>query len=400
MQKFRYRAKREDGRDLTGWVEAAGFKSAAAVLRSRNLVVISLIESKENILNSLLFHFQHVSQSDIVDFTRQLATMLNAGLPLVEALKSLEEQSKPALKRIINEILNDVRGGLPLFNALSKHPKYFSRTYLALVKSGETAGTLDKVLKKLAENMEKQRRFKGAVKSALIYPTIVIITMIVVGFLVMVFVIPKLLVMFKDMNVTLPLPTLILITISDFTSRFWWLVICLAAGGVYAFLTYKKTRVGRQKVDYLTLNIPLFGNLLKKVILADLMRTLSMLISTGVSIIDALNIVAEASPNVVFEEAILDAAKDVSRGVPLASNFSKYEFFPPILSQMVAIGEETGKLDEVLERVANYFEEESDQAIKGLTSAIEPLMIVFLALGVAFLVFAIIMPIYNLTSSF
>lgn len=400
MIKFFYNARTAEGKKIRGLVEARNEKGAASVLRSKGLVVVGLKEKGQGFLSNLLIIFQRVSSNDVVDFTRQLATMVSAGLPLTQALEGLHDQAKPAFAKVLAEVLNDVRGGSSLHEALSKHSGVFPKIYLALVKSGETGGMLDEVLKKLADNLEKQRNFASRVKSAMIYPIIVLTAMVVVGFLMMVLVIPKLLGMYKEMGAKLPLPTQILIAIASFFSQFWWLLLLTIVGLIYGFIAWKKTPSGRKAVDGFWFKIPLLGRLKEKVILTDLMRTLSMLISTGVSIIEALNIIAEAAGNVIFEEAIKASAKEVEKGTSLAVSFGRYEFFPPIVPQMVAIGEETGKLDEVLARVAIHFEEESDLAIKGLTAAIEPIMIIVLGLGVGFLVMAIILPIYNLTAQF
>jgi len=400
MKKFRYKAKTSDGKTVKGIVEANNDKGAIAILRSNNLVVTELkIIEKSNLAN-FLSSFQRISTNDVVDFTRQLATMVGAGLPLTDSLANLTEQARPAMAKVLTDVVNDVRSGVSLYDALAKHPKVFSPIYLALVKSGEAAGLLDTVLKKLADNLEKQRNFGARIKSAMVYPVIVTIAMVVVAFLMMILVIPKLLSMYKEMGATLPLPTLILITVSNFMVNFWWLMLIIIFGGLYGAFMWNNTFQGRKFFDSLWFKIPVVNTLKIMVILTDLTRTLSMLVATGVSIIEALNIVSKAAGNVIVEDAIKNCGEAVEKGVPLATAFSRYEFFPPLLSQMVAVGEQTGKLDEVLGRVAIHFEEQSDLAIKGLTSAIEPLMIILLGIGVGFLVIAVIMPIYNLTAQF
>ena len=400
LKKYRYKAKTFEGKEMKGLVEANSKRNAAMVLRGREMVVFEMKEIGNSAVASVFTIFQRVSVNDIVNFTRQLSTMISAGLSLIDALQGLQEQSKPVLAKVIGEILNDIRGGKTLYDAMSKHPKEFSPIYLALIKSGEMAGMLDKVLAKLAENLEKQRNFTSKVKSAMVYPVIVVIVMVAIAFLMMVLVVPKLVSMFEQMDIVLPLPTIILIAISGFFAKFWWLIIIFVFGGFYGFNVWKKTPNGKKKYDEILLKLPLAGKLLIKIILADVTRTLSMLIGTGVSIIEALNIVAEASGNTVFEQAIKASAKKVEKGAPLSTCLADYEVFPPIVPQMVAVGERTGKLDEVLSRIAINFEEESEIAVKGLTAAIEPLMIIILSVGVAFLVFSIILPIYNLTSSF
>jgi len=400
MKKFRYKAKTSDGKTVKGMVEANNDKGAIAILRSNTLVVTELKIIEKSNLSNFLSNFQRISTNDVVDFTRQLATMVGAGLPLTDSLANLTEQARPAMAKVLSDVVNDVRSGVSLYEALAKHPKVFSPIYLALVKSGEAAGLLDTVLKKLADNLEKQRNFGARIKSAMVYPVIVTIAMVVVAFLMMILVIPKLLSMYKEMGATLPLPTLILITVSNFMVNFWWLMLIVIFGGLYGTFMWNNTPAGRKFFDGLWFKIPIVNTLKIMVILTDLTRTLSMLVATGVSIIEALNIVSKAAGNVIVEDAIKNCAVAVEKGVPLATAFSRYEFFPPLLSQMVAVGEQTGKLDEVLGRVGVHFEEQSDLAIKGLTSAIEPLMIILLGIGVGFLVIAVIMPIYNLTAQF
>jgi len=304
------------------------------------------------------------------------------------------------MKKVIVEIVKDVEGGSSMHKALSKYPKYFSKMYLALIKSGETAGVLDKILLRLSETMEKQKEFQSKIKGALIYPVIVVVGMIMVSFIMMVFVIPKLMDMFLEFDLELPLATRILMFISNFMADYWYLIIAAIVGLVFFLKQWRKTEAGRLNIDEFLLRLPIFGALNEKVMLTEMTRTLSLLTTGGVSIIDSLNIVADISNNKVYEDIIKDVAKEVEKGSPLGISISKYPVFPPIVSQMMSVGEETGKLDEVLMKVSKHFEMESEFAIKGLTSAIEPLMIILLGFGVAFLVIAVIMPIYKLTSSF
>jgi type IV pilus assembly protein PilC len=305
------------------------------------------------------------------------------------------------MQKIVAQLLADVEAGESLSGAIGKHPKIFSPTYIALVKSGEVGGVMDTVLARLAENMEKQQEFGSKVKGAMIYPTIIVIGMVIVSFVMMIFVIPKLLSLYSDFNATLPLPTRILIGISGFFLRFWPVVILLAVGGFYLFNLYKSTPTGRRKVDELIFKIPVFGELQRQVILTELTRTLALMVGAGVPILEALNITSGVVGNTVISEALRDAAKQVEKGFPISFSFGRHpEAFPFLLSQMVAVGEETGKMDEVLTKISHIFEVESDEEVKGLTAAIEPIVMVILGLGVGFLVIAVILPIYNLTSQF
>jgi type IV pilus assembly protein PilC len=302
---------------------------------------------------------------------------------------------------VVNQILADVEGGESLSVALAKHPTVFTPTYIALIKSGETGGVLDSVLLRLSDNLEKEEEFRGKVKGALIYPAIIITGMVIVGFIMMVFVIPKLTALYTDFNATLPLPTRILIGISNVLVTFWPVFLALVVGGIWGFTAYRKTKEGRRQIDKLIFKIPIFGELEQQIILAELTRTLALMVGAGVPILEGLSVTAGVVRNSVIAEALKDAANMIEKGFPVAFSFAKHpEAFPYLLSQMIAVGEETGKMDEVLNKVSHVFELESDQKVKGLTAAVEPLVMILLGLGVGFLVIAVILPIYNLTSQF
>lgn len=401
MKRFIYKAKDRAGAVVTGEVEASNIQVAAKLVRQRGLVVITIKPASES-LGSIIRKFrERITLSDVSTFTRQLATMVNAGLPITEALLILRSQSKGPMQKVVAQILSDIEGGESLSSALSKHPKVFSATYLALVKSGEVGGVMDQVMVRLADNLEKEQEFKGKVKGALIYPAIIVIGMVAVALIMMIFVIPKLTSLYGDFGAKLPLATEILIGISTFFLKAWPLIIVGVLGSLYAFRAYRKTPTGRKRTDELIFKLPIIGQLQREVILTELTRTLSLMVGAGVSILEALNITAGVVGNSVIADALKDAAKQVEKGFPIAYSFSKHpEAFPFILSQMVAVGEETGKMEEVLQKVSHVFEVESDQKVKGLTSAIEPLVMILLGLGVGFLVIAIILPIYNLTSQF
>jgi len=401
MKRYIYKAKDKSGQLVTGEVEASGEQAAAKLVRNRGLVVISLRVKREIGLNLIKKFRERITSGDIATFTRQLATMVNAGLPITEALVILRSQAKGSMQKMVAQILADVEGGESLSAAFSRHPKVFSSTYIALVKSGEVGGVMDEVLVRLADNLEKQQEFKGKVKGALIYPAIIVIGMVVVGLIMMIFVIPRLTSLYSEFNAELPTPTKILIGLSNFLIRFWPLFLVLFGVGLYGFSLYRKTPKGRRKTDELVFRIPVFGDLQRQIILTELTRTLSLMVGAGVSILEGLNITAGVVGNRVIADALRDTAKQVEKGFPVAFSFAKHpEAFPYILSQMVAVGEETGKMDEVLTKVSHVFEIESDQKVKALTSAVEPLVMVLLGLGVGFLVIAIILPIYNLTSQF
>jgi len=401
MEKFTYIATDKDNKKAQGQIEAINQIQAQSILRSKGLFIISL-KKIEMLPPWMKFfkRFQRVKKEDVVHFTRQLATMINAGLPLTKALSILKYQSNLSMAKLVDEVLREVEGGGSFFKALSKHSGVFAPVYLALIKSGEAAGVLEKVLKRLAINLEKEAEFRSKTKSALIYPAIITVAMIVVAVVMMVFVVPKLTTLYDEFGADLPTMTKALIALSNFMVKAWYAVAFILVIGIYLFLNWKKTPAGRAVVDTYILKLPIIGNLKTKVILTEITRTLSLLVSSGISIIEALEIVSGAADNVVFSKSIKQAAKEVEKGIPLAAAIGQYEHFPPIVSQMLAVGEETGKVDEVMLNVSKYFETEAEQAVKGLTTAIEPLMMILLGVGVAFLVIAIVLPIYNLTSQF
>lgn len=401
MKRFNYKAKNKQGKTIQGLVEAIDSKGAVRILRERKLLVIFLKEHRESFkLASALPFLNKVSKDDLVNFTRQLSTMITAGLPLTDALMILKTQASPALTGVLEGVLKDVEGGEPLARSLGKHPKIFPTIYVALVRSGESAGVLDTILARLADNLEKEKEFRTKTKGALIYPAIIVTGMTIVAAIMMIFVIPKLTSLYDEFEAELPLVTRILLAISEFAVKSWYFILLLIVGAVVAFKRFYKTPTGKRVVDRQYLKMPIFGKLKTKIVLAEFTRTLSLLIGAGVAIIDSLNIVSSIAGNVTFEESIKRMAKRVEKGIPLASALSQEETFPPLVSQMVSVGEETGKVDEILDKISHYFESEAEAAIKGLTTAIEPLMMVLLGVGVGFLVIAVIMPIYNLTSQF
>lgn len=401
MKRFNYKARDKGGKLVNGEVEAIDASNAAKLVRGKGLLVLSIkpvIESPIAFIRNLK---NRITTADVATFTRQFATMVNAGLPITESLTILKSQAKGSMSKVVSQILADIEGGESVSKAIAKHPSVFSPTYIALVKSGEVGGVLDTVLVRLADDMEKQQEFKGKVKGALIYPAIIIVGMVIVAFIMMIFVIPRLTSLYDEFNAELPLPTKILIGMSDLVIKFWPLTLAAVVGGVYAFQAYRKTPAGKLKTDELQFKIPIIGELQKQVILTELTSTLSLMTGAGVSILEGLNITSEVVGNAVIGNALKDVSLQVEKGFPVSFAFAKHpDAFPFILSQMIAVGEETGKMEDVLKKVSHVFETESDQKVKGLTAAIEPVVMVILGLGVGFLVIAIILPIYNLTSQF
>ena len=404
MSLYRYSAKDLSGKKFVGEVEAIDEKALVSTLQGQGLVPIEIKERNTQsrvTIEKVLPKTGGVSSSEIVGFTRQLSTMISAGLPLTDALVILEKQTKNKhLARVLAEIVADVEGGTSLSQAFGKHPKIFDVIYIRLVEAGETGGVLDKVLNKLAESLEKEREFKSKTKGAFIYPAIVVVVMILVVSIMMIFVIPKLTSLYTEIGASLPLPTRILIFLSNFMRSFWWLLIMIIIVGIYSFKVFAKTPRGSMLVSNFVLRLPIWGKIRKTLVLAQFTRTLGLLIGSGIPIITALKVVADLLATPSYKEGIEFAISRVERGSPLYQPLATNPDFPPIVGQMVRVGEETGKMDEVLVRLSVYFEAESENLIRNLTTALEPVILVVLGLGVGILVLSIILPIYNLTAQF
>lgn len=404
MPKFGYRARDWNGALVKGVLDQPDEATVVESIRGSGLVPISVYRVTDNIFSNLVRLVSgRVGLKEVSTFTRQLSTMMTAGLALTDALSLLQKQAaeNPLMAEIMEHALTTVKGGQPLARALEKYERVFGSAYVASIKAGEEGGVLEEILKKLADNLEGENEFRAKVKGAMIYPVIVIVGMIVVTVIMMVVVVPKLTSLYADFGTAqLPMVTRILMDISGFAAKTWFLLPVLA-GGIYSFVKISQQNDNlRYRRDKLLLKIPIMGELSHKTILANTNRTLSMLLSAGISLVEALRIVSDVAGNEVYRLAYLKIAERVQKGFSIASSFEETGIFPIIVDQMITTGEATGKLDEVLLRVSSYFSAEAEQSVKALTSAIEPLIMIVLGVGVAFLVIAVIMPIYNLTSSF
>lgn len=401
MAFYQYKARTIEGKAVSGTVEAPTQQMASQLLHKKQLIVLSVRKTGGvggGLSNAVTL--KKVKFSDIVNFTRQLSTMVTAGLSLPDALEILRTQTKnPVFAEVLGDLGQHIVGGGNLADGLSKHSQHFPPIYIALVRAGESSGTLDTVLSRLAETMEAQQEFRSKVSGAMIYPIIILVGMAVVIMIMMTVVVPKLTSLYTDMNLTLPATTRFLISISNFFVRFWWLIIAASVGGAFTFKKWYKTPPGELTVDSFTLRLPLFGELQKKIILVEFTRTLAMLITAGIHILDGLRVLQGSLGNVLFRNAVSDITRKVEKGFSLGESFSQHEVFPPIVSQMMKVGEETGKLDETLTKLSVYFQSESEHLVRGLTTAMEPIIMVFLGLGVGFIVISVITPIYSLTSA-
>jgi len=397
---FQYKAIK-DGKTIIKKIEAASSEAVVDYLQKNDYFPISVEKVGEKNLNFLNTLTQRVDFNDVVDFTRQIAIMLNAGLTLIDSLEILKKQTtKLPLRKMIEEIDTKIKGGSSFSVALLDYKNIFSKLYISLVKSGEASGKLGEILLRLADNLEKEREFKSKLKGALVYPVIVIIGMFAVMFIMVTFVLPKLLGLYKDFNVELPTSTKILIAVSSFSTKFWPLVLVMIFVASYFAKKYLATKAGKNSFDQFILKLPVFGHIVSISALVESTRTLAILISSGISILEALSIVVDATENSVYQQAFLTVSHKVEKGLSLGTALEQEEMFPPILVQMSQVGEQTGNLDDTLFRLSKYFEMESEMATKTMTTLIEPAILVVLGVGVGFLVMSVITPIYNLTNSF
>lgn len=343
-----------------------------------------------------LSFLERVSIKDRAFFSRQLATMLGSGITLSESLKVLLAQTKnPMIVRALTQIIHDIESGLSFSVAIERHPKLFGDVYVAIVRSGEISGKLEEVLLQLAENIEKENALVSKLKSAMVYPIFIVTAMIGVSILMMVKVMPQLKSIFTESNVPLPLSTQFLLAGSDFMVKFWWLVVIGLVALVFGIAYYFRTYSGSRILNVIQVHMP--AGLPEDLYMARFTRTMSMLIKGGLPIIQSLDITANVMNNYLYRDVLVGARNEIERGLPLSAPLDRSSYFPKIVTQMILVGEQTGRLDQILERLAIYYEDEMDDKIKGISSLIEPVIIVILGLGVAFLVMAVLMPIYNIT---
>lgn len=398
--KLRYKATTPDGKIVQGVMDANDTNEAAKFLRAKDLFPIQIKKQSADLFIEKFLPFNKISASDVILFTRQLSSMLSSGLTLLRALQIFKDQTQnESMIDLVSGIITDIEEGKSFSYAIAKYPDVFSPVYVSLIKAGESSGLLDKVLLRLADNLEKNHKLKGTVKSALMYPAIVVILMIFVVFIMMIFVIPQLSVLYTSLNVPLPLPTKIVVGLSGIVGTFWPVIIVLVGLLMFFYRRWKKTEDGQLIMDSFTLKLPVFGPLIEETILAEFTRTFGLLIGTGTLVVESLLESADTTGNIHYKNAIKDVSKQVEKGVSIGDAMSSYSLFPPMLIQLVKIGEQTGKMDETLTKASEYFEEQVNDKVKTLTTALEPFIMIVLGVGVAFLIVSVITPIYSLISS-
>ena len=395
MASFAYVARETaSGREIRSSVEAVSEQAAIAALLNRNLLVVSI---QEKVGKKGKTGGGKVALADLVIFTRQLATMVDAGLAMVQSLQALADQTTNKVMRdVIKDVCTRVEGGDSFSEALQKHPKAFSRLYVCMVAAGEKGGLLAEILARLAVYLENSARLRKKVKSALMYPTVVSIVAVLITTFLLIKVVPVFGEIFKSFNSALPAPTQYLINLSQFVQHYILLILIGGAGSIYGWFYFIKTAPGRRFWDAYRIKLPIFGSIAHKICLARFTRTLASLIRSGVPILEVLQIVSQTVGNVIMEVAIKEAAVDIERGEGISAALSKHPVFPVMIIRMITAGEQTGKIDNMLERVSDFLDEEIETTLSGLTALIEPILIVFLGIVVGGMVICMFLPIFKL----
>ena len=396
MPSFAYVARETStGREIRNSVDAATEQAAITALLNRNLLVVSI---QEKVGKKGTTAGGKVALQDLVVFTRQLATMIDAGLAMVQSLQSLAEQtSNKVMRDVIKDICSRVEAGDSFSEALTKHPKVFNKLFVCMVGAGERGGLLAEILSRLATYLESTARLRRKVKSSMMYPVVVTVVAIGITIFLLVKVVPVFGEIFSSFNAKLPVPTQVLISVSDFVKRYIILILLLMGGTVYGWLYFIKTKPGRAFWDDRRIKLPIFGHIAHKICLSRFTRTFASLIRSGVPILEVMNIVSNTCGNVMMEKAIQSATSDIERGESISNALGKHPIFPSMIIRMITAGEQTGKIDSMLERISDFLDDEIETILSGLTALIEPLLIVFLGVVVGSIVICMFLPIFKLS---
>ncbi|MBY0246455.1 MAG: type II secretion system F family protein [Nitrospiraceae bacterium] len=402
MATFAYVGRSKSGAVKKGELVAKSRDEAVEQLRKQSVVVTSLEEKAARQGFSLSFG-SGVGEKDLVVFTRQFGTMINAGLPLIQCLEILSTQSENAvLRKAIGDVRAQVEGGSTFSDALRKHPKIFDDLYINMVHAGEVGGLLDTILSRLSKHIEKAMKLKGQIKSAMVYPAAIVGIATIVISVLMIWVIPVFEKMFKELSggkMALPGPTQLVIDMSNFAQAYWYIILAVIIGSVVALKKYYATTQGRLAIDKFVLKLPVFGDLIRKASVAKFTRTLGTLLASGVPLLEALTICAKTSGNKVVENSLLEAKVSISGGKTISEPLAKSGTFPKMVTHMISVGESTGALDSMLGKIADFYEDEVDEAVTNLTALLEPMMMVFLGTTVGFIVVAMYLPIFTMAQA-
>jgi len=399
MPVFEYTARNLKGDLEKGQVDLPTRDDVVAHLRKNRLVVVQVRQAPKSVSLGGMFK-GGVKTRDVVIFTRQFATMINAGLPLVQALDILAQQTEnKVLADVTRQVVYDVESGQTLADALRKHPKAFSDLYVNMVAAGEAGGILDTILQRLAEFLEKNDAIIRKVKGAMVYPGVIMTVAVVAVAVLLIFVIPTFQTMFASVALELPLPTRIVIGMSKILTSYWWAILGAIGLTIFGINRYYKTPTGRLQIDSLLLKFPVLGDVLRKSAVSRFTRTLGTLVSSGVSILDGLEITARTAGNMVIHNAVMESRQSIAGGDTIAAPLQRSKVFPPMVISMIAVGEQTGGLDEMLSKIADFYDEEVDAAVSTLLSLMEPVMIVVLGVIVGGMVVAMYLPIFDMVNA-
>ena len=399
MPLFEYTARNLKGDIVKDQVDLPTKDDVVAHLRKNRLVLVQVRQAPRAVSGVPRFG-GGVKTRDVVVFTRQFATMINAGLPLVQALDILAQQTEnKTLAGVTKQVVYDVESGQTLADALRKHPKAFSDLYVNMVAAGEAGGILDTILIRLAEFLEKNDAIVRKVKGAMIYPGVILSVAVIAVSVLLIFVIPTFQNMFASVNLQLPLPTRIVIGASNVLKNYWWVIIGVIGFAVFAINRYYKTAAGRLQIDSLLLKMPVLGDVLRKAAVSRFTRTLGTLISSGVSILDGLEITARTAGNMVIHNAVMESRASIAGGETISAPLAKSKVFPPMVISMISVGEQTGGMDEMLSKIADFYDDEVDAAVSALLSLMEPVMIVVLGVIVGGMVVAMYLPIFDMVNA-
>lgn len=400
MPYFKFSAMNADNQLVSGIVEAETETAAIREVKDQGMEVVSIAPRKVALSQVNIDFLQRVSTKDIVVMSRQLSTMVDATLPLVQALRILVKQtSNPKLANIVSQIADDVEGGARLSVAFGKHPKLFTEFYLSIIKSGETSGQLAEVLGYLADQLEKDYDLRSRIRGAMIYPAFIMSGLLGVGTLMMIYVVPRMTDILKETGAELPITTRILIAVSDWLVVYWWLAGILLVSAIVGFRLALNIKKFRYIVDWVKLHTPIFGPLFKRIYVVRMSQSLGTLTAGKVPLVDALEVVRDIVGNEIYRDLINETIAEVRDGNSIATVFIKSKDVPDMLSQMLSVGEETGRIDDILERVTNFYSREIDNLVANLVTLIEPLVMIVMGLAVGVMVAAIILPIYTISTA-
>jgi type II secretory pathway component PulF len=397
--EFYFKAKDATGHLKEGRVDALSQENAVQLLQARGLIPFKIEESRKipSFVKEINRIWEGASKKELVVFFRQLSVLIDAKVPLVSAIKTIKDQTDNSfLKLVLEEMSQDIEDGMSFSESMEKHPTVFSTLNVSLIRAGEASGNMQKSVEFVADSIEKNYQLASKIKGALFYPAFIILVASIIGFIVVTFILPKLTAVIVEMGVEIPWYTKVIISFSNFMANFWWAVIAVILGGVIGLIYYLRTEAGKKELDQIELKIPILSRLFNAVFVSRFLDNLSVLLAGGIPVVRALEIVNDVVGNSVYQNIIGKATEEVRAGGNMSDVFEKYPAMPPIVARMIRVGEESGKLSEILKKTSAFYEEEIENITRSLASLIEPVLIVILGIGVAIMVFSILLPIYNI----